>query len=181
MAMVVNGERIDDGVIDDETRAIELRVPGITRELASEWARENLIEKTLASQAIAPEPEMIHAGHIIRNVDETTADETTAEDTALAAIRNAQQDMERGSSFEEAATRWSDCPDGGDLGFFARGEMVPEFERAVLALRPGEVSGIFRTPFGFHIAKLYEHREAEEFDAWLNRLRASATIVEADS
>lgn len=175
MPILVNGERIEDASIDEEAGLILLRLPGTPPAQAREWARENLIEKALVRMAVAPPPETIHAGHIVRNVDEFTA-----EDSALAAIRSAQEELERGSSFEEAATRWSDCPDGGDLGFFGRGEMVPEFERIVCSLRPGEVSDIFRTPFGFHIAKLYERREALSFDDWLDQLRASATIVESD-
>jgi peptidyl-prolyl cis-trans isomerase C len=51
---------------------------------------------------------------------------------------------------------FSECPsgkEGGSLGEFGKGMMVPTFEKAVFQLMPGEVSGIVRTQFGFHIIK----------------------------
>ena len=54
-----------------------------------------------------------------------------------------------------------DRPDnGGELGFFPRGQMVPEFEEVVFALRPDAISGVFETRFGLHIAQVTERREA---------------------
>jgi parvulin-like peptidyl-prolyl isomerase len=59
------------------------------------------------------------------------------------------------------ADEHSDCPgQGGDLGFFARGAMVPEFEQVVFSLSPGQISRPFRTPFGYHVARLIELRPA---------------------
>lgn len=99
-------------------------------------------------------PETIRAAHIVKNVDEGT-DEASASD----AIRAIQKELEEGKPFEEVADLRSDCPGrGGDLGFFGRGQMVQEFEDVVFPMKPGEVSRIFRSPFGFHIAKLYERR-----------------------
>ena len=99
-------------------------------------------------------PEMVHAAHIVKNVDETTN-----ETEALSAIQNIMHLLEGGRKFEELADEYSDCPGrGGDLGFFARSEMVEEFENVVFALSPGQMSEIFRSPFGFHIAKVYERK-----------------------
>ncbi len=59
-----------------------------------------------------------------------------------------------GKSFEELARDFSHCPssrNGGLLGEFPTGKMVPAFEKALLALKPGEVSGIVKTQFGHHI------------------------------
>jgi peptidyl-prolyl cis-trans isomerase C len=61
-----------------------------------------------------------------------------------------------GKSFEELARDFSRCPsakDGGDLGEFSRGMMVPAFEKALLELEPNQVSGAVKTQFGYHLIK----------------------------
>jgi parvulin-like peptidyl-prolyl isomerase len=66
------------------------------------------------------------------------------------------KDLKRGKDFAELARGHSDGPSGpkgGDLGRFTRGQMVPEFDQAVFNLKPGEVSGVVETQFGYHIIK----------------------------
>lgn len=61
-----------------------------------------------------------------------------------------------GKSFEELARDFSQCSSssqGGDLGEFSKGMMVPAFEKALLQLKTDEVSGAVRTQFGYHIIK----------------------------
>jgi peptidyl-prolyl cis-trans isomerase C len=86
-------------------------------------------------------PEAVHAAHILKKFDDQTAEEG-----ALAAIRATEESIRAGVIFETISE---------DLGWFPRGQMVPEFEAVVFALKAGEVSPVFRTPFGFHIAKVY--------------------------
>ncbi len=67
--------------------------------------------------------------------------------------------IDGGVSFEDAAKENSSCPSssqGGDLGFFTRGRMVPEFEDAAFALAIGEVSEPVQTQFGYHLIKVEE-------------------------
>ncbi len=64
--------------------------------------------------------------------------------------------LEQGESFEQLARDFSLCPsseEGGHLGEFGRGKMVPSFEKAAFALGIGEVSPPVRTSFGFHLIK----------------------------
>ncbi len=64
--------------------------------------------------------------------------------------------LSEGVSFEKLAEDFSLCGssvNGGDLGEFSKGMMVASFEKALLALRPNEISGIVKTQFGFHIIK----------------------------
>lgn len=79
-------------------------------------------------------------------------------DSILLAIRT-------GADFATMATRFSDDPgsaqDGGDLGWFRRGRMVPEFEAAAFRLRPGQISNVVETPFGFHIIRVDRIEPAE--------------------
>jgi parvulin-like peptidyl-prolyl isomerase len=99
-------------------------------------------------------PEMVHAAHIVKHPNaETSPDELKSQIEAI------YQRLEAGEPFEKLAGEHSDCPDSaGDLGFFARGKMVPAFEAVVFNLAPGRYSGVFETEFGMHIAKVYEKR-----------------------
>jgi hypothetical protein len=99
-------------------------------------------------------PPMLHASHIVKNVNEGTD-----EATALEAIRAAEAELKSGSPFAEVADRHSDCSgQGGSLGWFPLGEMVEEFEATIVPMQPGQVSGIFRSTFGWHIATLHEKK-----------------------
>ncbi|MFA5114095.1 MAG: peptidylprolyl isomerase [Candidatus Margulisiibacteriota bacterium] len=70
--------------------------------------------------------------------------------------------LKAGGDFAALAKAYSRDPgsaaQGGDLGYFKTGSMLPEFERAVLALKPGELSGIVKTPFGYHLIKVADSR-----------------------
>jgi peptidyl-prolyl cis-trans isomerase C len=84
-----------------------------------------------------------------------------------------------GADFAQLAKDNSNDPgskdQGGDLGFFSRGQMVPQFEAAAFALKKGEVGQPFETQFGWHIVRLDERREraAPTFEAVKDRIRAA--------
>lgn len=68
-------------------------------------------------------------------------------------------------SFEDAAKEHSSCPssqNGGSLGEFGRGQMVPEFDSAVFSMKEGEITGPVKTQFGYHLIKLNSKNEAKE-------------------
>lgn len=70
------------------------------------------------------------------------------------------EDITNGMSFEEAAKKFSSCPSkdaGGALGEFGKGQMVKEFEDAVFAMQPGEISKPVKTQFGYHLIKMTGH------------------------
>lgn len=92
-----------------------------------------------------------------------------ASDSARAIARQKAEEVlkkiREGGDFETLAKQYSEDPStrekGGDLGWFRPGNMVREFDQVVFALRPGEVSGIVESSFGFHIIKLEKTRGAE--------------------
>jgi len=88
----------------------------------------------------------VHASHIL----------VKTQDEAQNILNDLKADK---TSFAKAAESRSICPSGrrgGDLGWFTRGKMVREFENAAFALNKGELSGLVRTEFGWHIIKCLE-------------------------
>ncbi|HHC73399.1 MAG TPA: peptidylprolyl isomerase, partial [Thiotrichales bacterium] len=94
--------------------------------------------------------------------------------------------VEGGEDFAAVARELSQDPgsaeNGGDLGFFERGVMDKAFEEAVFGMQPGEVSGLVRTPFGFHIIKLTGIRapQGKSFDEAREAIRAAYLKNEAE-
>jgi peptidyl-prolyl cis-trans isomerase C len=84
------------------------------------------------------------------------------EEQAKAKAEQLRAKIVGGTTFEELATAESDdrasASRGGELGWFTKGQMVPEFEQAVFGGKPGELSPVVRTQFGYHIIKVDEHR-----------------------
>lgn len=110
------------------------------------------------------QPERIRARHVLVRVAPGASEEQEAE--ARGRIEAALARLNDGEDFEAVAREVSEDPgskdQGGDLGFFARGQMVPPFEEAAFALEPGATSEIVRTDFGFHVIRLEERKPAEE-------------------
>lgn len=105
-------------------------------------------------------PPMDRIGVIIREV----APGEEVKQAKYQEILEVQKMLEEGADFAELAREYSDCPsarNGGDLGFFERGQMVKEFEDAAFSLMPGETSGIVETSFGYHIIRVEEYKDGQ--------------------
>jgi|WetSurMetagenome_2_1015567.scaffolds.fasta_scaffold24131_2 peptidyl-prolyl cis-trans isomerase C len=107
--------------------------------------------------------EQVHASHLFLSVDNSaTAEQKAAIKTKLEGIRAEIESKKIG--FAEAAAKYSDdkstSQTGGDLGLFSRGEMIAPLEDACFATKPGEISQVVETPFGYHLINVLENRAA---------------------
>src|SRR6516225_5941274 len=105
-----------------------------------------------ASKEISGEQE-VHARHIL----------VESEDEA----KSVEDELKKGADFAELAKKKSKDPgasDGGDLGFFTKDQMVPEFSTAAFALEPGKISDPIKTQFGWHVIKVEEKRSRKAPD-----------------
>ena len=101
-------------------------------------------------------PLQVSCAHIVKHLDFQTTEEQ-----ARTAIQEAKDKLDKGESFESVAAQFSDCADqGGSLGYITKGQMVEEFEDIVFNLGPGQISDVFSTRFGFHIATVYDRKPA---------------------
>lgn len=107
-------------------------------------------------------PLLLRASHILVKTEEEALSIKTA--------------LDAGADFEETARQRSldaTAIRGGDLGFFQKGQFVPEFEEAVFQMKKGEISAPVKTPFGYHLIRLNDRMEPR-----LRELKAVQNIVE---
>lgn len=85
------------------------------------------------------------------------------EKAALEKAQNIRQQLLQGADFEEMAKKYSEDPGsalhGGELGFVRPGDFVPEYEKAAMKLKAGEISKPVRSKFGYHIIQMVEKKE----------------------
>jgi len=106
-------------------------------------------------------PDRVKAQHILIK---TQGKSDAEKKQALAKAEDLLKQLKAGADFSELAKKNSDdssnAPKGGDLDWFVRGAMVAEFDKAAFALKPGELSGIVTTEYGYHIIKVNEKENA---------------------
>jgi peptidyl-prolyl cis-trans isomerase C len=142
--------------IDGEMAKAAEGVPDLT-----ELARE----RYMVNQSRYVVPEGIRVAHILFAVNEEEEDKRDAAVKAKAI--EVLQKLRDGADFAELAKEYSDDRGskglGGEIpGWTEKGKLVPPFEVAAYALKPGEISGLVRTRYGYHIIKLLEKREARQ-------------------
>jgi len=115
-----------------------------------------------------------HARHILIKLTEVVS-----ENDARQRLSELKYRIENGTDFAELARLQSDdasAARGGDLGWVAPGDTVPEFERAMDALKPGQISAPFKSPFGWHIVQVLDRRE-QDMSKDRQRLTARQAIM----
>jgi len=126
-----------------------------------------------AVKHVAAEPE-VHARHILVETEEEA--------------KQVEEELKKGADFAELAKKKSKDPgasDGGDLGFFTKDQMVPEFSAAAFSLEPGKISDPVKSQFGWHIIKVEEKRNRKppdfeqvkpQIENYLTRKAQGATV-----
>lgn len=110
------------------------------------------------------QPEQVKARHILIRVDEKA--DMKVQSAALKRIQEVREKVKKGDDFAALAKEYSEDPgskeNGGDLGYFSKETMVPEFSKVAFSLKPGEVSEVVKTAFGYHLIKVEEKKPAKE-------------------
>lgn len=132
-------------------------------------------------------PERVKASHILVKVDAGDSAEVRAQKKLKA--EKLRERIEKGEDFAKLASENSECPSkaqGGDLGYFARGNMVKPFEEAAFGMKKaGQVSGVVETEFGYHLIKLTGREEAgvtplekikDKLEEFLNRQKRQGDV-----
>jgi parvulin-like peptidyl-prolyl isomerase len=157
----------------DQQRKTQLQIMlQQARVLASMYEEESLSKSVKATPAEIDQymkehpEEQVHARHILISVkSEEAPTEGLEKPVARAKAEEVLKRLKAGESFEALAKEYStdtgSKENGGDLGWFGRGRMVPDFEKAAFALQPGQVSEIVESPFGFHIIKVEGRRNGD--------------------
>jgi peptidyl-prolyl cis-trans isomerase C len=169
---------------DPQVYAAELQKIGVDEKGLLESTRRDLAVAYLVNTQIAPQirvgeeeiknfynqnpdkfrqEEIVRASHILIGIDRKAVPEEKKR--AREKAEKLRQELVNGADFATLARDNSTCPSskqGGDLGYFGKGKMVPQFEQAAFALQPGGLSDVVETGFGYHIIKLVDRKKAEE-------------------
>ena len=127
----------------------------------------------------------IRARHILLREGESEGDEAadSAGGNPRRRLAELRQRLEAGASFAELARTHSDdqasASSGGDLGWIGPGEMTPAFQQVIESLPPGSISEPFRTPYGWHLAKVIDKREREDVGEY-RRAQARRSLYERE-
>jgi len=154
---------------------------GLTLDQVRQQTRTNLlvqkvIEAEVASKVVVQDAEIsafyqqnlerfkqgdtVHASHILIGVPQNPSPEqkTEAKTKAQAVLKQVRGGGDFAALARAESQDSGSAPNGGDLGFFPKGQMTPAFEEAAFKIQPGAVSAVVETRFGFHIIKVHERR-----------------------
>jgi peptidyl-prolyl cis-trans isomerase C len=183
VAQAAEAKKIPDSA-EFKQRLAFLRNKALMETVLGQEAKSALTEPALrkiyddATKNAASEQE-VHARHILFRVADPNdqAGAKAAEDK----VKNTIERIKKGEDFAKLAMALTEDPsgkqDGGDLGYFTREQMVPEFSEAAFGLEKGQVSGPVKTQFGWHVLKVEDKRmrEPPPFDKVRGEIEEFAT------
>ena len=165
--------RMVDNMVTEELFIMEAEKTGITKDkefaTSLERARRQLLAQRYLQKTIQPKLTDANVKAFFdKNKVRYSQDEVRASHVLVKSEAEAQevyQKAKAGEDFEVLAKKYSKDPSAaqnmGDLGFFTRSRMVPQFAEAAFSMKPGEISHPVKTPFGYHIIKVVEKKEGK--------------------
>ncbi len=144
-----------------ESKAYRETLTKMEQELASHMAATGVIERVTVDDSEAEayfdaHPAQFQAGEQVKASHILVDSEEEA--------KKAAEEIAAGKAFSDAAREYSTCPSkekGGDLGYFGKGQMAPEFERAAFGAQAGETVGPVQTQFGYHLIRVEDKKQEE--------------------
>lgn len=155
--------------------ALELPVNGITEPVRSPSGfhiLKVLDERWLEPEVVGESYDEVHARHILLQIPSMADEEERGKIKSRAEDIASEMQDASDEAFATRAKEVSQGPSssrGGDLGWFKKGAMVPEFEKVVFAMKTGETSGVIKTKFGLHIIRMIAHRHVDPNSLQANR------------
>ena len=167
----------DEETFQDEMKQMKLSEETLRLQIKKDMTVQEIMEKEVLAKVrvsdeesklfydghpdLFREQEKVRASHILIRSEADT--DPVTKDERRKRLEDIRERIEKGEDFTALAGEFSQCPSserGGDLGYFERGRMVKPFEEKAFSMKPGEVSDIVVTPFGFHLIKVTDRKEA---------------------
>jgi len=161
-----------DGINFEQFKKDRGRGMGYRKLMESQWGDKTNVSDEEAKKFYDSnvkeftKPEMVRASHILAlsQPKDPNADPNEVKAAAKAKAEKLLKLVKDGGDFAAIAKENSEDPGsaskGGDLGFFPRGKMVKPFEDAAFAMKPGQISDLIQTNYGYHIIKVTDHNDA---------------------
>lgn len=141
-----------------ESAAFKEKLDQIKQQLVQQTFIENIIKQKVTDASISSEYEKLKKE--LSGKEEVKASHILVETEEKA--KEVKSKLDKGEKFENLAKQYStdegSKANGGELGFFSKGQLVPEFENTAFSMKKGEVSAPVKTQFGWHVIKLDEKR-----------------------
>lgn len=158
ISLLIHKYAIENKLDQNDEFIVELE--NTKRELLTRYAMSKVMDQAKVSDE---EAEAFYKDNMSRFLEEESVNARHILHGDLDKAKEAYNKVKEGMDFAEAANEYSICPSkarGGELGFFTKGQMVPEFEEAAFSLEVGEISEPVQTKFGYHIIEVLEKKPA---------------------
>lgn len=159
-AAIEKSGRLDEGLAQAELEEFrrQMLIGRYFEEHLKKSVDDDSVHKYYTNNAAQYESQSIHAAHILIRVDGKMSE--AERQAKLSTAHQAYSRIQKGEDFAAVAKAFSEDTvsgkKGGDLGWLTQGAVDPEFSKKLFAMKPGEVSEPFLTPFGFHVVKMIE-------------------------